>query len=81
MDLFATRVTDAGLVHLKGLHKLKTLILWGAITDAGLENLKELKQLESLGLAGTNVTREGVKRLRQALPKCEIYGRRGARLE
>ena len=55
------RVTDAGLVHLKGLTTLRTLNLSKAyITDAGLENLKGLSQLESLTLRGTQVTDTGL---------------------
>ena len=39
----ATRVTDAGLVHLKGLTHLKELWLTGSnVTDAGMAHLKEL---------------------------------------
>jgi hypothetical protein len=80
-------ITDAGLEHLKGLSSLKELDLFGTqVTDAGLEHLTGLKSLEKLKLGyftlspelappelrRTNVTSDGVKRLRQALPKCII---------
>lgn len=43
------------------------------VTDAGLDNLSGLTQLRELDLNFTKVTDAGVKKLRQALPKCEIY--------
>ena len=44
-------LTDAGLVHLKGLSKLKQLQLVGTrVTDAGLVHLKELANLQHLTL-------------------------------
>ena len=42
------------------------------ITDAGLVHLMGLTKLEGLYLNDTQVTDEGVKRLRQALPNCKI---------
>ena len=41
LNLRSTRITDAGLEHLKGLTKLQWLILQDTkVTDAGLEHLK-----------------------------------------
>jgi hypothetical protein len=49
---------------------LKELRLAGTrITDAGLAHLRGLKQLEQLDASGTQVTPEGLKKLRAALPK------------
>ncbi len=42
------------------------------ITDAGLENLKGLNQLTEIDLLKTRVTDEGVNKLQQALPHCQI---------
>ena len=42
------------------------------ITDFGLEHLKGLTQLHSVDLSNTGVTDDGVKRLQQMLPKCNI---------
>ena len=50
----STKVTDAGLEHLKGLTKLRFLELTNArVTDAGLAHLRGLTQLEDLQLYGT----------------------------
>jgi hypothetical protein len=43
------------------------------ITDAGLEKVKMLPKLEALHLRETNVTAEGVKKLRAALPKLRVH--------
>ena len=44
----STKISDAGLTHLKGLPQLRTLALENAtITDAGLAQLKDLIYLEA----------------------------------
>ena len=74
VDLYGTQITDAGLVHLKGLTNLQTLNLDGTkITDAGLVHLKGLTSLETLSLNRTKVTDTGVAELQKALPDCKIY--------
>ena len=46
VDLRRTKVTDAGLVHLKGLTELRGLFLYYTnVTDAGLVHLKGLTEL------------------------------------
>ncbi len=78
-------ITDDSLDHLTALNDLEELDLTfcnggtdqpvgaaGGITDRGLEHLKALKQLKRLGLEETRVTDDGVERLQQALPNCEI---------
>jgi Leucine-rich repeat (LRR) protein len=58
-------VTDAGLVHLRGLAQLEYLDLeYTAITDAGLANIKGATQLEGLVLGHTQVTDAGLVHLR-----------------
>ncbi|MFP6657003.1 MAG: hypothetical protein VB853_02415 [Pirellulales bacterium] len=42
------------------------------VTDAGLAHLSGLTKLERLWLTRTQVTDAGVKKLQQALPKCDI---------
>lgn len=66
-------MTDAGLVHLKGLTNLESLNLKGTgITDAGLVYLMGLTKLQRLNVGATGVTDEGVKQIKQVLPECEI---------
>jgi hypothetical protein len=73
LDLNGTHVSDAGLEKLKPLRELEWLDLNGStVSDAGLDHLKGFNQLRWLGLIRTQVTVEGVKRLQQALPKCQI---------
>ncbi|MHB1035666.1 MAG: leucine-rich repeat domain-containing protein [Pirellulales bacterium] len=57
LDLDATAVTDAGLLHLKNLENLKVLSLHASpITGKGLAQLSRLRNLTVLDLSGTNVT-------------------------
>ena len=73
VNLYATRITDAGLVHLKGLTNLQDLKLGGTkITDAGLVHLKGLTNLQELHLSDTQVTDAGLAAMQQTLPTCEI---------
>ena len=73
VNLFGTKITDAGMADLKGLTNLKTLRLaLTQITDAGLVHLKGLTNLESLSLFGTQVTDAGIAELQKALPNCQI---------
>ena len=73
VNLWGTKITDAALVHLKGLPKLTTLNLnFTKITDAGMAHLKGLTKLQFLLLGGTKVTPVGIKQLQQALPECTV---------
>ena len=72
--LFDTKITDAGLVHVKGLTKMEALVLGGTIvTDAGLVHLKGLTNLQYLALQQTKVTDAGIAELKKTLPKCDVY--------
>jgi len=56
-----------------GLRQLKELDIRDTeVTDAGLGCLNGLSQLQELNLYGSKMTYKGVKKLKQALPKCEI---------
>ena len=73
VDLRDTQITDAGLIHLKGMTKLVNLHLDGtSITDAGLVHLKELTNLKALYIAETQVTDIGIAEQQKALPNCTI---------
>ena len=57
-------VTDAGLVHLRGLARMRALDLGGAeVADAGMAELADLKELEWLNLSFTHVGDAGLERL------------------
>lgn len=62
-------VTDAELVHLEELSRLRTLYLQNTtITDAGLVHLRSLTRLIDLRVSGTQVTRAGAAELAAAIP-------------
>jgi hypothetical protein len=57
VDLSDSKVTNAGLAHLKTLRDLEELDLARTdVTDAGLKHLQGLVKLRSLSLIGTKVT-------------------------
>ena len=58
-------VTDAKLVHLKGMTNLQTLFLGRclAVTDAGLVQLKGLTKLQAFYISGANITDAGLVHL------------------
>jgi len=60
-----SKITDAGLEHLKGLTELKELFLNNTdITDAGLVHLKGLTNLEMLIIRKTRITDAGLVHLK-----------------
>ena len=62
--LGGTKVTDAGLAHLKGLTQLQSLNLgFTKVTDTGLEHLRRLTKLQRLNLNYTKVTDAGLEYL------------------
>ncbi len=64
--------TDAGLVHLQGLRRLKVLVLNNTeVGDAGLVHLQGLSQLQELWLAETQVTDAGLVHL-QGLRQLQV---------
>jgi serine/threonine protein kinase len=72
LRLDRSRITDASMPTLAGLQKLRVVNLTGtAITDAGIGKLSAHK-FSFLHLGGTKVTSDGVKKLRAALPDCQI---------
>jgi hypothetical protein len=74
LDLNDSKITDAGLVQLTGLIRLKALYLVNTrITDAGLAELTGLTQLRLLILGyNPQITDEGEAKLQHALPNCII---------
>ena len=65
VNLYQSKVTDAGLEQLKGLTMLDALSLEETdITDVGLEHLKGMTGLHTLILTDTNVTDAGLEHLK-----------------
>ena len=57
-------------------HRPTRLSLEGpAYTDAAIQHLSRLSSLKSLTLQRTKVSAQGLERLRQALPDCQIEHR------
>lgn len=81
LDLRATRITDAGLAHLKGCLRLRSLSLNSVcgVTDAGLSHLSNLADLERLDLQGTGVTSKGIAHLAK-LPRLRALRLSGDRI-
>jgi hypothetical protein len=64
LDLGWTQVTDAGLLHIRGLTGLQHLSLGHTqITDPGLENIRGLTVLQGLDLSNTPITDGGLLHL------------------
>jgi hypothetical protein len=73
--LVGTDIGDAGMRHVGALTELEELDLWGtSVSDASVDVLAGLQKLKKLYLTDTQMTSDGISRLRDALPKCDIYG-------
>ena len=73
VDLTGTKVTNAGLEHLKGLTNLRVLgLLYTQTGDSGLVHLKHLTNLRLLTL-GTKVTDAGLVHLMGLTKLEELY--------
>ncbi|HZN32753.1 MAG TPA: hypothetical protein VFB80_03010 [Pirellulaceae bacterium] len=73
LGLDHTNVNDEQLADLAPLVNLKTLWLSKTpVTDAGIAHLAKLKSLQMVYFHGSQVTAEGRKALRDALPNCRV---------
>lgn len=74
LDLRGSKLNDAGLGQVARLRGLKAIELDDTeITDAGVAHLQKRDSLEWIGgLSRTQVTKEGRRALKQALPKCDF---------
>jgi len=71
--LGGTRISDAGLAHLRKLPRLQRLHVDNTqVTDVGLVHLQGMTQLKWLHLRKTKVTDAGVNEIQQALPNVWI---------
>jgi hypothetical protein len=67
------RLDDSAVPLLLRLDSIETLNLAETgIGDRGLERLRQMKQLKHLFAGGSEVTREGAERFRQARPDCAL---------
>jgi hypothetical protein len=66
--------SDSDMVYFESFPGLTEMAFIGGdgITDAGLAHLMGLSKLQNLNLSGTKVTVEGVRKLQQAIPRCQI---------
>ena len=69
-------ITDSAMSALDGMQDLRVLHLYDnhGVTDAGLEHLTGLKKLVFVHVTGTQVTPEGIAKLRRSLPRVEFRG-------
>jgi hypothetical protein len=72
LNVAGTKIGDAGVRKLSVL-PLRALWLAGTgVTDAAVADLRGLTSLKVLDLGGTAVTADGLRRLKAALPGCNI---------
>jgi len=72
LSLSATRVTDASLGHLKRLPLWALNLTATRVTDKALPHLMTMQSLKLLSLRDTAITKAGLSKLREALPKTQI---------
>ena len=74
LALNGTKVTNAGLVHLKTLPDLRVLNLIDCdVDDQGLEHLYGLEELRMLYVGGTKVTEQGMANSKKPSPSLAIF--------
>jgi len=65
LHLTGTRVTDAGLAHLKDMKSLQELYCGNpGVTDAGLQHVKSMTGLKSLAIGNTRISDAGLAQLK-----------------
>ena len=67
------QISNHGVRHLTALTELKHLVLIGSgVTDASLEYFSAMSMLTTLNVVDTQLTEEGIRSLKRALPNCEV---------
>lgn len=75
LNISSSHISGEALKHLSGAKWLEYLYAsYTAIRDEHLPALHSLKHLLTIDLSGTQVTKKGLMRLREALPKATVYG-------
>ena len=75
LDLHNTEITSRGIQHLQKLGELKELDLSSTgIDDDAVPALCQMGSLRKLDIQSTAVSGEGILRLREALPGCDLWG-------
>jgi internalin A len=72
----AWKLTDEGLIHLRGLQRLRTLGLPRQATDRSLETVGSLVQLERLFLGGARISDDGLGHL-ENLTRLQVFSLHG----
>lgn len=75
LDLRQTEITSQGVQYLRKLGGLKELDLsWTRIDDDAVPALCQMGSLRKLDIQSTAISGEGMFRLREALPGCDLWG-------
>jgi hypothetical protein len=78
IGLGGTKVTDRGMAYLGTLPNLRYISANDLnISDAAFESFTKMTALRGLELHNTQCSREGIEKLRKAMPKCRINGKGG----
>src|SRR5688500_15161492 len=78
LGLNGTKVTDRGMPYIGNLPKRRYLAVSDtAVSDRSIEVLITMDSLRDVELYRTNVTQDGIRRLREAMPQCMINGKGG----
>jgi len=73
LRLCDVEITGTGLSHLKGLSNLTMLSLDNCpVENSSITYLKSLDSLRQLGIPRTYIDEQGLEKLKQALPDCQI---------
>ena len=73
LHVTGTKISEKGIAHLKASTNLRHInMTQSALSDASVEVLSEFPRLRILNANGTKLTADGVKKLKAALPNCNI---------
>lgn len=73
LQLDGSKAGNVTMPRISQMTYLRNLMMCQTVVDdSGLTHLYRLTNLQNLDLRGTKVSPEGVKKLREALPKCNV---------